>query len=197
MDKKKLSLKEIGVSRLVILFLAGIFLIFLSVSDLGKEKEGQNIQTFEPEVKAAANQNTSEESISEIEKYEQRLKQLLEKVSGVGKAEIMITQKGSSELIVLKDTPYIQSSINETDSEGGTRISNNVEREDSTVLVKSTDGESMPFITKELSVEIEGVLVVAEGGGNGSVAASIVAAVEALFNVPAHKITVLPMEKSE
>lgn len=197
MDKKKLSLKEIGAPRLIILFLTGIFLIFLSVFDFGKGNEGQAEQTIEPEVKETANQNTKDETYSEIEKYEIRLKNMLEKVSGAGRVEVMITLKSSSELVVLKDSPYKQSGINEADSGGGTRISNDIEKEDSTVLVKGENGESMPFVTKELSAQIEGVLVIAEGSQNGTVAANIVAAVEALFDVPIHKITVLPMEKNE
>lgn len=197
MDKKKLSLKEIGAPKLIILFLTGIFLIFLSVSDLGKGKEEQEAQTIEPEVKEAANQNTDEKYSGDIEKYESKLKNMLEKVSGAGRVEVMITQKSSAEQVVLKDTPYKQSGINEADSEGGTRISSNIEKEDTTVLVKGENGENVPFITKELSAQIEGVLVIAEGGANGTVAANIVAAVEALFDVPVHKITVLPMENNE
>lgn len=194
MDKKKLSMKEIGAARLVILFLAGILLIFLSVSDFGTEKGNVEIQTVEPEVRAAANQKTEDEPVDEIEMYENKLKSLLEKVSGVGNVEVMITKKSSKEVVVLKDSPYSQEIVNETDSEGGSRTLDSKESKESTVLVKGTDGESVPFVTKELSAEIEGVLVIAEGGANGTVATGIVAAVEALFGVPAHKITVLPME---
>ncbi len=40
---------------------------------------------------------------------------------------------------------------------------------------------------------IEGVIVVAGGGGNGTVSASITSAIEALLGIPAHKIKVLKM----
>lgn len=40
---------------------------------------------------------------------------------------------------------------------------------------------------------VEGVVIVAEGGGNGSVASNITSALEALLGIPAHKIKVLKM----
>ena len=45
-----------------------------------------------------------------------------------------------------------------------------------------------------LSPEIEGVLVVAEGAGNGTVNRTIVEIVQALFGVEAHKVKVVKME---
>ncbi len=50
------------------------------------------------------------------------------------------------------------------------------------VMVKINEDES-----------IEGVIVVAGGGGNGTVSASITSAIEALLGIPAHKIKVLKM----
>lgn len=40
---------------------------------------------------------------------------------------------------------------------------------------------------------VEGVVIVAEGGGNGLVASNITSALEALLGIPAHKIKVLKM----
>ena len=48
-----------------------------------------------------------------------------------------------------------------------------------------------PYVTRETAPEIEGVLVVAQGAGSSSVKTEIYEAVQALFNVPAHKIKVL------
>ena len=40
MDKKKLSLKEIGLPRLLILLFAGVILIFLSLSEAASGQKG-------------------------------------------------------------------------------------------------------------------------------------------------------------
>lgn len=47
---------------------------------------------------------------------------------------------------------------------------------------------------KTLPPEIEGVVVVAEGAGSGTVNRTIVEMVQALFGVEAHKVKVVKME---
>ena len=56
----------------------------------------------------------------------------------------------------------------------------------------STNGNE-PYVTMEKMPEIEGIIIVAQGGGDGTVATNITSAVEALLNVPAHKIKILKM----
>ena len=47
---------------------------------------------------------------------------------------------------------------------------------------------------KSLGPEIEGVLVVAEGAGSGTVNRTVTEIVQALFGVEAHKVKVVKME---
>ena len=54
--------------------------------------------------------------------------------------------------------------------------------------MKESGNEGQPFIAKESVPAVEGVLVVAEGGGNGKVAKNISDAVLALFPVEVHKV---------
>ena len=57
------------------------------------------------------------------------------------------------------------------------------------------DGDNAaPFILSENAPVIEGVVIVAEGGGDATVQAALHQAAEALCNVPAHKIAVLQMK---
>ena len=51
----------------------------------------------------------------------------------------------------------------------------------------------LPYIVKELEPEIAGVLVIAEGGNNEVIKSDVIAAVQVLFDVPAHKIKVMKM----
>ncbi len=65
--------------------------------------------------------------------------------------------------------------------------------EENTVLAgagSSTSGSS-PIIEKEISPEISGIIISAEGGGSGRVKSEISEAMEALFGLPPHKIKVL------
>lgn len=194
MDKKKISIKEIGVPKLVILFLAGICLVVLTVPDLfgSKSKTEEKKTELNPVlVNNTMQATTTEDTI--ISYYEDKLKKTLELVDGIGKVEVMITQKSSKEQVVLKDSPYEQENLNEADEAGGSRISSSLKNDETTVLITNGSGESVPYVTKELEALVEGVVVIAEGGGNGKIAMDIVEAVEVLFNVPAHKVKVLPM----
>ena len=48
----------------------------------------------------------------------------------------------------------------------------------------------MPYVIKQLQPEIEGVFVIAEGGGDENVQLQITEAVQALFGIEAHKIKI-------
>ena len=86
-----------------------------------------------------------------------------------------------------------RSSTHESDSQGGTRIISETDSRENTVY-RTEGGASEPYVIKTLSPQIEGVLVVAEGAGSGTVNRTIVETVQALFGVEAHKVKVVRME---
>ncbi|MCI8534669.1 MAG: stage III sporulation protein AG [Hungatella sp.] len=135
-------------------------------------------------------EGTSKTVLSYEQQLEARLKELLSHVDGVGEVEVMIVLKSSEEKVwrVDKNTSY--SSTQETDSNGGTRDIRSQEVSEGTIL-SGQSGLEGPLLEKELRPEISGVVVTATGGGSPTVQAEISAAVEALFDVPSHKIKVL------
>lgn len=191
MEKKKLSLKEIGIPKLIIIFMFGILLIILSFPSLfsGGDKKNNTISEV-------SNVPTTTSAASYEEEMEARLKEALMKVEGIGNVEVMITLKSSKESVTLKDTPYSQESLDESDSSGGERKSTTIDKKEETVLQNSGTGGSTPYVIKELEPEIEGVLVIAQGGGSQTIIGEIVGAVEVLFDVPAHKIKVMKMNSN-
>ncbi|MDF2590198.1 MAG: hypothetical protein K0S41_4039 [Anaerocolumna sp.] len=196
-EKKKLSIKEIGPQKLVILLMIGVLLVLsfpdiLSLNNSSKDKTKSNVPKVE-------NKSAVTDDSSGLDTYtkslEERLTKVLTKVEGIGSVEVMITLKGSKEQIILKDEPYTQESMNETDGEGGNRENSSIEKQESTVIVDSNDGKSVPYVIKELEPEVEGIVVIAEGGDNVEVMTEIMDAVQVLFNVPAHKVKVMKMNK--
>lgn len=146
---------------------------------------------------AAGGREAQEEAVqagAQAAAYEQqlelRLKELLSHVEGVGEVEVMIVLKSSEEKVWRTDRNSSLSSTKETDSNGGTRDVRNQEISEDTILTGSGGGEG-PLLEKELKPEIGGVVVSATGGGSPVIQAEISAAVEALFDVPSHKIKVL------
>lgn len=134
-------------------------------------------------------EGTAEDYAKELE---QRLTKILSEMADMGRVEVMITLKSSRELVVEKETPVSRSTTTETDAQGGSRTVNTSEMEEN--VIYSTDGSSNePYVVKSLAPEIEGVLVVAEGAGSGTVNRTVTEIVQALFDVEAHKVKVVKM----
>lgn len=171
--------------------MCGILLIILSFPSLfsGGDKKNNTISEV-------SNVPTTTSAASYEEEMEARLKEALMKVEGIGNVEVMITLKSSKESVTLKDTPYSQESLDESDSSGGERKSTTIDKKEETVLQNSGTGGSTPYVIKELEPEIEGVLIIAQGGGSQTIIGEIVGAVEVLFDVPAHKIKVMKMNSN-
>lgn len=133
-------------------------------------------------------------SLSDYEAaMEERLEQILEGMDGAGKVRVMITFAASQELVVEKDRPITRSNTTESDSEGGNRSVYQIESGETTIY--STQGtDSEPYVVKTLTPEVEGVLIAAEGAGTGEVSKNITEAVQALFDLEAHKIKVVKMK---
>jgi len=133
---------------------------------------------------AASADNTYEEQL------ELRVRKLLKTVDGVGQVDVMIVLKSSKEKVLRVDRNTTDSSTVENDSSGGTRNITNKEQQENTILTGSGENTA-PIVEKEISPEIEGIIISAQGGGSPTVKAEISSAMEALFNLPPHKIKVL------
>ena len=125
-----------------------------------------------------------------IKEMEAKAESLLSGVSGAGQVKVMITLKASSEQVVEKDMPVTRSQTSEQDSQGGNRMVSEFATEDATVYRKG-NGYEEPYVVKTLSPSVEGVVVVAEGAGNGEVSKNLSEAVQILFGVEAHRVKVL------
>lgn len=133
--------------------------------------------------------------VKEVQKsLENRLKEILSKVDGAGRVDVLITYKATSEKIVAKQIKQEDTSTDETATIGDERsIKSNV-MESAYVIIENSDGSQAPLVLKEEEPEIEGVIIVAEGGDNVIVKNSLISAVEAALGVKSHKIEVLKMK---
>ena len=204
--KKKGLEKYFRRDNLLILVLAGILLFIIALptsdgekADSGmKEKtqalSGETLQTGDGQTPGVNPGTGTDEDYAAA--MEQRLTEALADMAGVGKVRVMITLKSSRGLVVEKEEQMEQSSVKETDSQGGSRISDQASREET--VVRSTDGSnSEPYVVKSYVPEIEGVLVVAEGAGSGTINRTVTEVVQALFGVEAHKVKVVKMNSAE
>ncbi|MCH5338070.1 MAG: stage III sporulation protein AG [Acetatifactor sp.] len=190
--------------NLIILVLSGILLFIIALPTENKNKDsstdrGDNtsIGSELPEITSGSQEGVEVSQGMTDAVYaawlEQRLTETLAQVAGVGEVRVMITLSSSSELVIEREKPVTRSATNEADSQGGTRVINQVETGDS-VVYRSEGSDSEPYVIKTLPPQIEGVLVVAEGAGSTTVNRTIITIVQALFDVESHKVSVVRME---
>ena len=181
------------------LFALGLFLLLLSSSVPGKQElpvsaavQREDDEDYEKiDNKSEKWREERPSDLSDYEKQmEERVKALLRSVEGVGKADVMLVLKSSGEKIIHEDQRRSRSSAEEADSAGGSRKTVDEEADRSTAFVENSS-EKEPIVEKELCPAVEGIVISAQGGGSASVKTEISEAMQALFNIPAHKIKVL------
>lgn len=163
----------------LIVILVGILLLVIALPTSSGKKE-----TAEKEEAVQSRVSTDSDSYARL--LERRLEEALTQVQGVGKVTVMITLSSSGEKVVEKDKET--SSDTSTDGESGTSQSSSSAE---TSVYSGSSGSESPYVKKELTPDIKGVMVVAEGGDNAVVIENITEAVQALFGVDTHKIKVM------
>ena len=189
--KKKLTKENMAILALLGILLMGIALPVKKTENAGDETGlsdtgSDTMKTSETEKDDGDGSYTQE--------VENRLEALLSSMDGVGEVKVMVTLSSSVEQVVEKDVPYSMDTTKETDSAGGSRDVVNSKQEETTVYVTDQAGNKTPYISKTLEPAIEGVTVVAQGGGNAVVQKNITDVIQALFGVEAHKIKVVKMK---
>lgn len=140
-------------------------------------------------------QPSSDSPFANIEAaLEDRLKEMLQKMIGVGKVDVMITVESTEEKIVERNINSTESTTDETDRNGGKRHLTTVTSDGQVVLYQASDGQQ-PLITKIINPRIRGVLIVAEGAEDAAVRKLIIQAVEKGMNVVPTRISVVPSKK--
>lgn len=186
--QKKLPKKD----SLVILLLCGVLLLVIAipVSQGGENEEEGTVEERGDQVSSGI----EEENYANY--LEERLEDTLSRVSGVGKVKVMVTLESTSEKVIEKDHQTESENVTEEDSQGGIR---STVRNSSDITTVYSEGDQntgqTPYITKELSPKVEGVVVIAEGGNEGVVVQNITEAVQALFGVDTHKIKVMKLNE--
>lgn len=180
-------------NQLLIVLLVGVLLLVIAIP-ISPQADEAEINSSEDIMQGYSASESSGEtnSAAQYEAYlEKRVASALEYVEGVGKTEVIITLKSSSQKVVEKDQTSDTRITEEEDSAGGTRTENSRSSDKTSVYAQSSDGSQTPYVSKELTPEIAGVVVIAQGGDNAVVVQNITEAIQALFGVEAHKIKIM------
>ena len=183
----KLSTKTIIKNTAVVAALAAILLIGASEffnkpasTDSAALTQGDNTQ------QSAA---VSKQVQNEDRELEQSVSDILSKIDGAGKVDTFITYYSSKESVPAMDEKTTDSDTQEKDKEGGSRSIKQTDKQKQ-VIYEESGGTKRPFVTKELSPQVKGVVIVADGASDIEVKSNLINAATALLDLPAHKVQV-------
>ena len=191
---KKLTRNTIVFRFVIAAVLVGVLIIMLgNYLNLGSKVSTptlvQDIVNSPQIDESSSNQDSPFSTIETT--LEQRTKDILEKMIGVGKVNVLITVESTEEQIIEQNKNESKSITQETDKNGGIREITTTTN-DGQVVFLETGGKQEPVITKVINPRIRGVLIVAEGAEDATVRKLIIQAVEKGLNVHQSKISVVP-----
>lgn len=194
-DKTDLKqwIQKIGLTRLIVIVLAGVALLVLSLpSNSFHENASSNDKQ-----KSTSSDDTQKLVWDATEQYiktqEKATKDILSKVQGIGKVDVMITLASSEEKVTLQDNDVTNDDTTQTQKDGETQNRSQYTSRSENVLIEQ-DGAKNPYIVQINSPRIEGICVVAKGAQSSRMKTEIIEAIQALFPIEAHKIKVMKME---
>lgn len=119
----------------------------------------------------------------DLAETERAMEDILGKISGVGKVDVMLTLHSGGELVLAQDSSLRYS--------GSVQSPDSYERSSQPV----TDAGGV-VVTQEKCPQYRGALVVCEGGGNDSVRLQVIAAVSALTGLGSDRIAVVKWQSA-
>lgn len=166
----------------LVFFLIILVITIVAINFIWKDDEKNDTNTNDNSKKLAT---TSQEQTYQEDSFETKLENILSNISGVGNVKVLLTYNETEELIPIYNESDKRSTTNEVDSEGGTRI---IEEVDNSKEVVYQNDEIVT--QKKISPKIEGAIITATGANNATVKANIIQAVEAATGLATHKIQV-------
>lgn len=171
---------------LAVLLVIGFILIAITILAPGLLSGKNEVLTEENNTKV----NTTVSTYEDKQKIE--LTNILRKIDGVGEVDVMINFESGEEKVAAYDSTNQTTKTEETDTNGGKRVSN--QQNDTTKVVMSSEsGGNSPVILKTYKPKVIGVVITAEGAESSKVRYDIEKAVSSLYGISVEKVNVYPM----
>lgn len=179
--------------NLLVIFILGIILMLSGNRAFkSKNKEEINNQEYDQNNNHIINTTLNEKSFEE--RIEARLEALLSKVKGVGEVKVMVTLTNGREIVVATNKTLEEKENIEKDSEGGERQSRESKSSEEKIIIRDERNVDIPLILKEIEPKVEGVVIVAEGGGNSEINEMLKIAAQTVLGIESHRVQVLKMK---
>lgn len=169
-----------------VLLVIGFILIAITILAPGLLNGKNEVLTEENNTKV----NTTASTYEDKQKIE--LTNILRKIDGVGEVDVMINFESGEEKVAAYDSTNQTTKTEETDTNGGKRVSD--QQNDTTKVVMSSEsGGNSPVILKTYKPKVIGVVIAAEGAESSKVRYDIEKAVSSLYGISVEKVNVYPM----
>lgn len=198
------SWNKIGKDRFLILLICGLLLLVIVIPAETFEKTDNSSKRQATETTdslAGADQEAAlfmEDddiySMNYTRIMESRLEEILSCIEGAGKVKVLVTIKQSEKKVVEKDNPNERKNVYETGEAGENKNTMELTNDVETIYTEDEAGHKVPFVTMQIVPKVEGVVVVAQGGGDENIKKQITEVIQALFDMEAHKIKVVKMK---
>ncbi|WDV47941.1 hypothetical protein PV797_09660 [Clostridiaceae bacterium M8S5] len=182
--KRMFSDKDKKNSNIIFLLVIGILLLIGSVYFSTDGETTGDIGKVNSDIASTVK---SEQSDDTARFMEDKLKNILSKIKGVGNVEVMVTLEDTTERIPAINKTITVESTNEKDYQGGTRSTNKQDEINEIVTKSSNEGL---VILKEIKPKVKGVIVVAGGIEDMKVKEDIYLAVKTVLGITGNKVEV-------
>ncbi|MCL2376040.1 MAG: hypothetical protein FWC76_01465 [Defluviitaleaceae bacterium] len=188
-----------GVQSLVLMLVVGVILLVASaylastgggINIMPLASESLPMQSFD--IAHAEEASPLAEAATFSSYLTQQLEEILSLVAGAGNVRVMLTV-GNSTNVFAQNSQENVAATTEDDGEGGVRSIHSVNSSITYVMVRRSDGSEAPLMLQEISPDIEGIIIVAQGAGDIAVVDALTRAAQAVLGVAPHRIQVLEM----
>ena len=172
--------------------LLGLGVIFLIVSNthISKQKADESALVAESTGAAGNIDAVQLQTDTYEEQLARRLEEMLTHIEGAGRVQVMLTLDDGGEAYVLQDSEYARSEAEESAASGESRKTLQVQNQTETVR----DAQDQPYVLKEITPRVRGVLILAEGAGSSVVQQELLMATQALLGVSASNVHIAPYQ---
>lgn len=196
LNKKTEGNNKKNIENLVV-FLVLLIITIIAINTIWGEKktevkQEENNTSYKKLAENLDNTINSNNLKSTEYNLEESLEDILSKISGVGKVQVLITYSETSQVVAMYNEKSTSSNTEEEDVNGGTR---KIEQIDSNkeIIYEEKNGQKTPITQKVVMPKVEGAIVTAEGAKNVNIKTNIVQAVSAATGLPTYRIQVFEM----
>ena len=126
-----------------------------------------------------------------VNKTEERLKDIVTKISGDDTPQVMVTLESGIEYVYARQTKSDSGTVENKNGETELKTEQNDKAEESLIIVTAEDGTETPLVVTEIMPEVKGVVISCAGGNDENVKAAVSDAVCTALDISDKRVCVI------